>query len=323
MQGHYAVRIGVRAGAPPAKWEVLEEDCLVEAPSGGPRAHFHIPTFDDTNGAGPQGEWLPDRLYLPTAAGRPAFRPVYDALSRLCVYRPLPRAIEDVQTLEPLELLRPDGGNVASVLFRLGTAGQTGKERVEEYLRIILPGLMRVRVEPILKEVETRVFELSKVGILFEQASRGGVHLFWPSQMSDGTLRALAILTALFQGSSPAGPRLPLVAIEDPEAHVHPAVLGVLRDAMTEASYSTQVLATTQSADLLDEKEVATESILAVTAEEGQTRIGPVDEASRSVLRQRLFTVGQLLRMNQLSPDAGLGAPAPSPVPPVVHGETG
>ena len=45
------------------------------------------------------------------------------------------------------------------------------------------------------------------------------------------------------------------------------------------------------------------ESILAVVAEEGTTKIGPVDEAGRSVLRDRLYTVGELLRLNQLEPD--------------------
>jgi hypothetical protein len=72
---------------------------------------------------------------------------------------------------------------------------------------------------------------------------------------------------------------------------------------MQAASYSTQVLVTTQSSDLLDDKEVETDSILAVSAEQGQTCIGPIDEASRSVLRKRLYTVGELLRIGQLFPE--------------------
>jgi hypothetical protein len=33
------------------------------------------------------------------------------------------------------------------------------------------------------------------------------------------------------------------------------------------------------------------------------THIGPIDEAGRNVLREKLFTAGELLRLNQLAPD--------------------
>ena len=35
----------------------------------------------------------------------------------------------------------------------------------------------------------------------------------------------------------------------------------------------------------------------------GETRIAPPDEASRTALRDHLFTTGELLRLNQLAPD--------------------
>lgn len=48
---------------------------------------------------------------------------------------------------------------------------------------------------------------------------------------------------------------------------------------------------------------VSGESVLAVLAEDGVTRIGPLDEAGRSALRKGLFTAGELLRVDQLIPD--------------------
>ena len=45
------------------------------------------------------------------------------------------------------------------------------------------------------------------------------------------------------------------------------------------------------------------ENILAVTNRNGETLIGPVDEAGRSAIQDRLFTAGELLRLNQLTPD--------------------
>jgi len=33
------------------------------------------------------------------------------------------------------------------------------------------------------------------------------------------------------------------------------------------------------------------------------TQIAPIDEASRKVIRDRLYTAGELLKLNQLAPD--------------------
>jgi len=119
--------------------------------------------------------------------------------------------------------------------------------------------------------------------------------------MSDGTLRAVGILVALFQGTGEH--RSPLVAIEEPEVALHPAAAGVLRDALREASRYAQVLVTSHSPDLLDDADVPAESLLAVVMEEGNTLIAPLDDATRSVLRDHLYTAGELLRSNQLAGD--------------------
>ena len=63
-----------------------------------------------------------------------------------------------------------------------------------------------------------------------------------------------------------------------------------------------QVIVTTHSADLLDRDTIAQESILAVEAEHGETRIAPLDETGRTACRDGSFTTGELLRMDQLTP---------------------
>lgn len=304
--GHYAIRIGTLEGGLPHRWEILDEECVVQAAQGNPpgSTRFHLRHDDDPGSASEaRGRIIYDRLHLMTVASNAAFRPVYDALSRMQFYQIQPRSVEDVETADFTEFLKPDGSNLASVLFRLGMPDESAKERIEEYLGIILPGLARVRVEPVFKDGANEVPGSNKMALLFEQIWPGrGVHLFLASQMSEGTLRALGILTALLQATTRNGPRPSLVAIEEPEAQVHPAVLGVLREAMIEASSGTQTLVTTHSADLLDDKEVDSSWLLAVAAEDGVTRIGPIDEADRSVLRERLFTAGELLRVGQLTP---------------------
>ncbi|WP_295579181.1 AAA family ATPase [uncultured Lamprocystis sp.] len=125
---------------------------------------------------------------------------------------------------------------------------------------------------------------------------------FLAQNMSDGTLRALGVLTALFQGNCDYAPSL--VGIEEPETAMHPAASAALREALTRASTHTQVIVTSHSPDLLDDPDLSTDSLLAVISEGGETRIAPLDEASRSMMREHLFSAGELLRLNQLAPDA-------------------
>jgi hypothetical protein len=60
---------------------------------------------------------------------------------------------------------------------------------------------------------------------------------------------------------------------------------------------------TSHSPDILDDKDISDEWILGVVNENGDTKIGPIDPSSRSAIKDRLYTAGELLRFNQLSPD--------------------
>lgn len=84
---------------------------------------------------------------------------------------------------------------------------------------------------------------------------------------------------------------------------VHPGAAGVLRDALRTAAHMTQVIVTSHSPDLLDDKDVSDDWILAVVSENGETEIGPLNEADRSLMRERLFTAGELLKQGSLTPD--------------------
>ncbi len=77
----------------------------------------------------------------------------------------------------------------------------------------------------------------------------------------------------------------------------------MLLSSLREGSQHCQILVTSHSPDLLDNSDIPTESLLAVDNQDGLTRIGSLDEAGRSLLRDKLFTPGELLRQNQLAPD--------------------
>lgn len=122
------------------------------------------------------------------------------------------------------------------------------------------------------------------------------------SSTSDGTLRALGVLVALFQVTDLTAPSATLVGIEEPEVALHPAALGVLLDALREASRRTQVLVTSHSPDILDNDAIEPENLLSVVSSRGVSTIGSIDDTGRSVLRDHLYTAGELLRMDELRP---------------------
>jgi predicted ATPase len=192
-------------------------------------------------------------------------------------------------------VLRRDGGNLASVLSLMKKERPEAKDRIVEFLAHVVPGVLDVSVRHVQKK-ETLEFK-QKVGRNESPWS------FFAENMSDGTLRALGVLTALFQSVNGGAKRVPLVGIEEPEVAVHPGAAGVLRDALHAAARSTQVIVTSHSPDLLDDKHVGDESILGVASINGETKIGPLVEAGRSAIRDRLLTAGELLRQDQLTPD--------------------
>jgi predicted ATPase len=238
---------------------------------------------------------FPDRLYLVAASGLPEFRPIYDALSGMEIYNLNPKEIAAMQKPDAGELLRRDGSNAASVFQKLP---DQAKQRVNSYLARIVRGVA---------DAETQTLG-SQETVEFRQKVKGQKHpwRFLAASMSDGTLRGFGILLALFQTANgrPTVPRL--IGLEEPEMALHPAASAILLAALREASRATQILVTSHSPDLLDDSTIPTEAVLAVDNLDGVTEIAPIDEAGRSVLKEKLFTPGELLRQNQLTPDPAI-----------------
>ena len=274
--------------------EVVSEACLAFDVEQRSTARFEVRQGKVDSTEEPVPLPAPDRLYLVTAASLPGFRPVFDALSGMGFYNLNPAVIREPQPPDSGDLLARDGANVASVLRRMAEDSPQVKKVVEDYLEAVVPGIVGVDRRSVLgASLET---------LEFQQAV--GDHMpvrFYAQSMSDGTLRALGILVAAFQRSA-ARPGPALVGIEEPEAAVHPAAAAVLRDALSEASRSRQVLVTTHSPDLLDDPDLDPQSILAVDNVNGATRVAQPDGAGLSALKDRLYTAGELLRAGQLIP---------------------
>lgn len=287
--GHLSFRIGARKDG---GFEVQNEECRIS--TSLLQEHFyHVQSGKVTRTSlGLLPAALPDRLFLVAVSGLAEFRPVFDALSRMEVYNLNPKEIQAMQKPDPGDLLRRDGSNIASVLQNLD---ESHRNRVDEYLSRIVKGLSGAQTK-ILGSQET---------IEFRQAVKGQKHpwTFLASSMSDGTLRALGVLVAIFQNLRNESVSPNLIGLEEPEMALHPAASAVLLGALREASTNSQILVTSHSPDLLDNEDIPPESIFAVDNVDGITRIGSIDPAGRQVLRDKLFTPGELLRQNQIAAD--------------------
>ena len=302
--GHYAFAVGAkRQGG----FEVQVEECLVVSHKREDSHYYRVDRGRVTKSTLPTAPAAAsDRLYLVNVSGVDSFRPVYDALSSTGFYSLNPQEIRELQPPDPGELLNRDGSNIASVLANLTARSPESKRRIQDYLGTVVPGITGVG----------RKMAGSRETLEFRQEVRGAKHpwKFEANNMSDGTLRALGILVAVFQGTGNGRAMPGLVGIEEPELALHPAAAGVLIDSLRDAAEHIQILVTSHSPDLLDDEDVPVDSILAVRAVHGESRIGPLDETGRSALRDKLFTAGELLRTDQLNPDPALSNPKPDQI---------
>ncbi|MGH7342126.1 MAG: AAA family ATPase, partial [Candidatus Rokuibacteriota bacterium] len=201
----------------------------------------------------------------------------------------VPDRVREQQEADPGEVLKADGGNAAAVLRRLRDQGPNGYGRVCRLLARAVEGVERGD-HALAGDKETLRFR-QDIGLKHPWD-------FPAISMSDGTLRLLGLLLAVYQPGHAS-----VVAIEEPEATVHPAIAELVLQVLRDAARERQILITTHSPDLLDSTGLRDEEILAVTKERGTTLVAPLSPAARQAIRERLYTPGELLRKDELAPD--------------------
>lgn len=288
-EGMYAFNIGA---LPNNAYEVKREECQIGRKGHGPQFLVEKGSVISTS-AQVFPKTTADRLALLNASGLPEFRPLFDAIVSMGFYNLNPKVIREPQKPQDGRILKSAGENISSVIAHLTKSAPEALQSIESYLQQVIPsvhGVERKAIGP----METLMFKQDVTGAKFPWE-------FYAQNMSDGTLRALGVLTALYQVGEQTRPTL--VGLEEPETALHPAASSALREALVRASGKTQVLVTSHSPDLLDDPSIGSDSILSVIASGGETKIAPVDEAARNVLAEHLFTAGELLRLNQIEPD--------------------
>jgi predicted ATPase len=266
-------------------FEVIREQCIVN--TGDDRAWFERRgNRFSSNTPGLKPAFDASSLGLPVVGGDARFLPILRCLAAMRVYAIEPAKLREMQDPDSGMSLRSDGSNATSVLQEIERQEPSQAERIGQILASIVPGTKRVRT--------TRHGNKLSLEFTQEWGSRKRLK-FEAFNMSDGTLRALGLITAIYQR-----PRPSLMVIEEPEASLHPGALGTVLDVLRLASRDIQLIVTTHSPEVLDAKWIRDTHIRIVSWQEGATRVAPIDRASREALQQHLMGAGELLRSNAL-----------------------
>lgn len=243
----------------------------------------------------PEPFYEDDALALPAIGGDRRIAPLLRALAAIRSYAIDPAALRQLQDPDSGRSLSPDGHNAASILREIERAAPGDLARVSELLSATLPYSLRIRPVPL----------GSKLALEFGQGIEGGETLaFDASLMSDGTLRTLGLILAVFQRPHPS-----VLVLEEPESTLHPGALGVILDLIRMASQTMQVVVTTHSPELLEAKWIEDRHLRVVTWENGATRVRPIAQGARRALQEGLMGAGELLRADALEPQEGEDVP--------------
>ena len=139
------------------------------------------------------------------------------------------------------KLLMYDAGNLAAFLYRLKNLEDTSV-----YRRIV--GTIQL-IAPFFED-----FDLEPTGpggkeIFLNWREKGSDQLFGAHQLSDGTLRAICLVTLLLQ---PVESLPTIIIVDEPELGLHPYALNIIASLFQSAATHTQVLISTQSSTFLD-----------------------------------------------------------------------
>ncbi|MCW5858479.1 MAG: ATP-binding protein, partial [Caldilineales bacterium] len=229
----------------------------------------------------------PTALGLPLLTGLEPFRQVYDLLTNTSFYNIVPNDLAEPQKPVNAYPLMERGDNLASLLRDLRRSHATVSKELEDALNSVTGDVLGYQVAQVGGYLVTK---LRHAG-----AGKDQQPLFELSQESDGTLRMLGILSALYQ-TPPRG----LIVLEEPELTIHPGAMGLLWEEIVTATRQrqTQVILTTHSPDLLDMCEA--DQIRVVEKINGMTHVGPVAEEQKQIIQQKLFAPGQLLQAQGL-----------------------
>ncbi len=144
--------------------------------------------------------------------------------------------------IEDAEFLKHDAGNLPAFLYGMQKNNPKYYQRIVEHIKIMVPQFQDFRLSPNV---------LNKQNILLNWiGERGEEYLFGPHQLSDGSLRYMALTALLLQPKD----TLPnVIILDEPELGLHPAAIASLAGMISVAKRNCQVVLATQSPELVNQ----------------------------------------------------------------------
>lgn len=213
------------------------------------------------------------------------FRKLWNQVTSCGAYSIYPNKIREPQSISNSDVLSDDGTNLASIIRQMrATSSRQAREALTNAIRQVIPIVDEIHVKST-AGFYVPVFRVTEI-------SGGPSHDLNMSQISDGTLRMLGMLTAFYQPSAPSR-----ITLEEPEQMIHPGLLPVLMEAaddyLDQPREDTQLLVTTHSPNLLNLFDSI--DIIGAKYEEGVSHFSPISKRQIKVIKDRLFTAGELL----------------------------
>ncbi|NEW85159.1 MAG: AAA family ATPase [Mariniphaga sp.] len=183
--------------------------------------------------------------------------------------------------------LKQDGRNLPAFLYFLKVKHPKVFSRIEKTIQSVAPYISKLILEP--NRLNEKEIELRWVDKGDLQSN------FSAYQLSDGTLRFIALATLLMQPEPPA-----VIVIDEPELGLHPFAIGKLAGMIQSASEKSQVIIATQSPGLISHFSPEDILVMDKSEEENQTIFKRLDsESLKSWLQD--YTLGDLWERNILN----------------------
>ncbi|MBE2285333.1 MAG: AAA family ATPase [Prosthecobacter sp.] len=177
------------------------------------------------------------------------------------------------------ERLWADAGNIAAFLLRLR------KEHEDHYKRIILH---IQQAAPFFGDFHLKPDNNGQVQLLWTE--RYSQKLYYPHQLSDGSIRFICLAALLLQPEPPS-----TIIIDEPELGLHPYAITVLAGMFRLAEEKCQLIVSTQSSPLVDHLQL--QDLIVVDRVNGETTLSRPDAESLKVWMEE-YSVGELWDKN-------------------------
>ena len=187
--------------------------------------------------------------------------------------------------IEDCNYLRHDAGNLAVYLYMLKKTKEQYYRRIVSTIRLMAPFFDDFELVP-------SKYNQNYILLNWKESGSHPDLIFGPHQLSDGTLRMMALVTLLLQ------PELPnLIIIDEPELGLHPYAITVLASLLRGASAKTQIIVSTQSVTLIDQLEL--DDLIVVDRKDNQSVFKRLSNHEFEVWLEE-YSLGELWEKNVL-----------------------